>query len=60
MVFGSLAAILVAVTDLSLVEVMAIVGVCVAVMAAIVTVVVLFRSGLLGGLSHVLDGDATS
>jgi hypothetical protein len=37
-VFGSLAAILAAVTDLSLVEVMAFVGVCVAVMAAIVTV----------------------
>jgi hypothetical protein len=41
-VFGSLAAILAAVTDLSLVEVMAFVGVCVAVMAAIVTVVVLW------------------
>jgi hypothetical protein len=41
-VFGSLAAILAAATDLSLVEVMAFVGVCVAVMAAIVTVVVLW------------------
>jgi hypothetical protein len=41
-VFGSLAAILVAATDLPLVGVMAFVGVCVAVMAAIVTVVVLW------------------
>jgi hypothetical protein len=41
-VFGSLAAILAAVTDLSLVGVMAFVGFCVAVMAAIVTVVVLW------------------
>ena len=41
-VFGSLAAILAAVTDLSLVEVMAFVGVSVTVMAAIVTVVVLW------------------
>jgi hypothetical protein len=42
-VFGSLAAILAVVTELSLVEVMAFVGVCVAVMAAIVTVGVLWR-----------------
>jgi hypothetical protein len=41
-VFGSLGAILAAVTDLSLVGTMAFVGVCVAVMAAIVTVVVLW------------------
>jgi Na+/proline symporter len=41
-VFGSLAAILAAVTDLSLVGVMAFVGVCVAVMAPIVTVGVLW------------------
>ena len=41
-VFGSLAAILAAVTDLSLVGVMAFVGVCVAVMATIVTVIVLW------------------
>jgi Na+/proline symporter len=41
-VFGSLAAILAAVTDLSLLEVMAFVGVCVVVMAAIVTVGVLW------------------
>src|SRR5918992_959517 len=39
-VFGSLAAILVAATDLPLVRTMAFVGVCVAVVAAIVTVVV--------------------
>jgi hypothetical protein len=42
-VFGSLAAVLVAVTDLSLVGVMAFVGGSVAVMAAIVTVVVLWN-----------------
>jgi hypothetical protein len=42
LVFGSLAAILAAVTDLSLVGVMAFVGVCVAIMAAIVTVGVLW------------------
>jgi hypothetical protein len=42
LVFGSLAAILAAVTDLSLVRVMVFVGVCVAVMAAIVTVGVLW------------------
>ena len=41
-VFGPLAAILTAVTDLSLVGTMAFVGVCVAVMAAIVSVVVLW------------------
>jgi hypothetical protein len=41
-VFGSLADILAAVTDLSLVEVMTFVGICMAVMAAIVTVVVLW------------------
>jgi hypothetical protein len=40
--FGSLAAILVAATDLPLVGTMAFVGVCVAVVAAIVTVVVLW------------------
>jgi hypothetical protein len=41
-VFGSLAAILVAATDLPLVGTMAVVGVCVALMAALVTVVVLW------------------
>jgi hypothetical protein len=41
-VFGSLAAILAAVTDLSLLEVMAFVSVSVVVMAAIVTVVVIW------------------
>jgi hypothetical protein len=41
-VFGGMAAILAAVTDLSLVGVMAFVGVCVAVMATIVTVTVLW------------------
>jgi uncharacterized RDD family membrane protein YckC len=41
-VFGALGAILAAATDLSLLGVMAFVGVCVALMAAIVTVIVLW------------------
>jgi hypothetical protein len=43
-VFGGMAAFLAAATDLSLIGVMAFVGVCVVVMAAIVTVIVLWSS----------------
>jgi hypothetical protein len=54
-VFGLLAVVLVAATDLSLVGTMALVGVCVAVVAAVVTVVVIW-SGDPGSPSDRGDG----
>jgi hypothetical protein len=54
-VFGLLAAVLAAATDLSLVRTMAFVGVCVAVVAAVVTVVVIW-SGAYGSPPDRGDG----
>jgi hypothetical protein len=54
-VFGLLAAVLAAATDLSLVGTMAFVGVCVAVVAAVVTVVVIW-SGAYGSPRDRGDG----